>query len=361
MNLMVDIIAKKCYIAIDMNTVALKLQYEVKNLKKTTIEDIAKILNISKSTVSRALNNKKGVNEALRRRIFETAQDLNYTFNQGASSLRTGKTGVIGVIISDVSNTFFSKVIYGIESILYDSGYNIILVNTDENPSRERSQLETLVSKRVEGIISSPSAGTENVYRNLIRHGMPVVFFDRKFGRINADYVVVDNRDAVLQAVQYLYNKNHRKICFVAGDINIYTGKERMLGFKRAIKLFGIPEKDCPIVYGNFRKMEAYKVTRKIIQKGRISAIIASSNKTTLGVIKAVLDSKLSIPSDICVVGFDEQEYSDLFLHIPIIVQPEFSIGSIAAEILLSKLNGKKPIVNKQQEVILKCKMINVE
>ena len=313
------------------------------------LKDIAKAVGVSESTVSRALRNKPGVNPELREKIFKLAQELNYPFKLPTKEPSYKR---IGIIVPDLSNPFFATVIYGIKSVLSSTGYLLYIINTDEDSEAEEINLQSLIDDQVEGIITAPTGDSVHFYEQL-NSNLPLVFFDRILKIEGTSSVAVDNQDAIFQAVRKLVNLGHKRICFIAGDVRIYTGAEREKGFHESLKLLDLKAEDCPVVYGNFKEPESYAVTKDVLQKRQCTAIIATSNKTTLGVLRAVKELGLKIPNDISVIGFDDQEWMQFFTpQIATIVQPAFTIGSIAANLLLQNIKGsmrKENIIVKTQ------------
>lgn len=317
---------------------------------KINLKDVADALGISQSTVSRALRNKPGVSPGLREKIFRMAQDLNYPFQLP----KEHSFKRIGIIIPDIANPIFATVIYGIESVLRSSGYLTYLVNTDEDMDLERDYVcSFLEDDYVKGLIVAPSANTESFY-NEIGTTLPMVFFDRHYETLDVPSVLIDNKDIIFRATQYLVSIGHEKIAFVSGNQTLYTGRTRTEGFLEAVELLGLDKSFCPVVSGNFKKPEAYEVTREIFRQGRCTAVIASSNRTTSGVLQAIGDLGLAIPGDVSVVGFDDQEWMEYSEPaITTIVQPAFTMGTLAASMLLQGING----TSFQENVVLKAEI----
>jgi LacI family transcriptional regulator len=319
-------------------------------LKRVCLKDIADALNVSVSTVSRALRNQPGVNPGLREQVFKMAQELNYPFKlpKEISSKR------VAIIVPDISNPFFAVVCYGIESVLRSNGYLASLINTDEDWVLERDYIYTLVNDTlVDGLIAAPSANSEGVYREIIG-SVPVVFFDRFYESLAVPSVVIDNKDIVFRATQYLVEMGHRSICFVSGNEAIHTGKSRTDGFKEAIKLLGLDPGRCSIVQGHFKEPEAYEATKKALKSNDFTAVIASSNKTTLGVMRALRDANLSIPADVSVIGFDNHDWMEISNPpITTVEQPATTMGILAASLLLQQIQG----TSSPEKVVLKAEI----
>ncbi len=330
---------------------------------KTSIKDIAKSLDISTTTVSKALNNKPGVSHEMRMKVLKKAKELGYVVNSLARGMKTSKTFTVGVLISDIKNPYFSEVISSIERVLYAKKYNLIICNVGENPGKEREYLELLVSKKVDGIIAAPSAEGQNlsVYRKLIRYGMKIVLFDRLVDSIQADSVVVDNRSATYEAVKYLDNLGHKKIGAIYGIEGSYTGHERLKGFLEAVKDFKIECHNDWVRSGEFKEEKSYKHAIEILsKKDRPGAIIAMNNFTTLGVMRAVKDLNIKVPDELSVIGFDNAEWMKVCSPaVTTVVQPTDVIGMTAATLLLDAIENDVP--NLPHHVVLKTSLLERE
>jgi LacI family transcriptional regulator len=322
-------------------------------MNQTTLSDIAAALNISPSTVSRALRNKPGVNPQLREKVFNMAQQLNYAFVPPKD--RESKR--IGVIVPDLSNPFFATVCYGVESVLRANGYLTYLANTDENGEIEENYVKAMLREGIDGLVAAPSASSEELYKECGAR-LPLVFFDRCFPSVHIQSVLIDNESVTFEVVRHLVSLGHTRICLVAGDRSIYTGRARTNGFLEALEILGLSPDHCPVVEGNFKEPEAYRATRDALRRHSVTAVVATSNKTSSGVLRALKDLGMSIPEDISVIGFDDQEWMTFFNPpITTIVQPAYTVGTLAASLLLQKIRGNSSTEN----VTLKASIVHRE
>lgn len=328
-----------------------------------SIKDIAKSVGVSTATVSKALNHKTGVSSDVRNQILEKAREMGYVVNGLARGMKTSKTFTVGILVSDIKNPFFSEVISAIERILYAKKYNLIICNVGENPQKEVEYLELLVSKKVDGLIVAPAAESYNLsaYRNLIRHGMKIVLFDRLIDAVNCDSVVIDNRSAIHESVKYLKDHGHVKIGAIYGIERSYTGHERLNGFKEAMELFNLEYHKEWVKSGFFREEDSYKQAFELLKKeSRPTAMIAMNNFTTLGLIRAVKELGLRVPEDLSIIGFDDAEWMKVCSpSITTVVQPADAIGMTAATLLLDAMENES--VHTIQHVVLKAKFIERE
>ncbi len=306
-------------------------------MKRTKISDIARVMGVSPSTVSRAINYKEGISDELREKILNVAQEMYYSFDTKKEISELKKR--IGVIIPDISNPFFSKILYGIQSVLIKEDYSIFFVNTDEDAKTEKMYLKNFINIKVDGIISAPSAGVEKkAYYNVLEKKIPVLLFDRKIEGLNVSSVTLNNYDAVFMVVRYLVENGHKKIACVSGIPEIYTGRQRMEAFEQIMKTFNLnPDM---IITGNFNEYDTKNEVKKFLSVNKPTAIFSSNNKSTLGLLETVKEMKMKVPDDLSIIGFDPEPWTEL-LDIAAVSQPRLSIGSLSAQILLREIQNK--------------------
>lgn len=332
-------------------------------MKKPTIKDIAKSLNISPSTVSRALSGKSGVSEELRQRIFQKSKEIGYMKNLSAGSLKNSKSKIIGVIAFDIRNPFFLEFLKGVEDVLFPREYKILLSNVDENVEKEKTYLNWMVGHGVEGILSSPVTeknGKNNlkIYKDFYKMGIPIVFYDRKFyNQEQFDYVVTDNRDAIIQALEFLKENGHENIGILLSKKGVYTIEERLKGFLKGCELLNIKTKEewiCEDIYPHEKTIE---VIKKLYYNNNLpSAIIATNNNITKYLVYAAKKLEIKIPDDLSLIGFDDMPENELIdPPLTTIKQPVREIGKISATALLSRIQERNSLPMK---VILKVHLI---
>ncbi|AKI97043.1 LacI family DNA-binding transcriptional regulator [Kosmotoga pacifica] len=334
--------------------------------KKVTISDIARRLDISPSTVSRALSGKPGVSDELRKKILSLAEKMDYIPNVAAKSLKTQKTKTIGLIISDIRNPFFLDVMHGVESVLFPRGYKFIVCSINENLEREAVYLNWLMEHGVEGILASPLttvSGKHNgrLYKKIARLGIPVVFYDRLIQSVeNFDSVVLDNETAIADGAFYLTRKGHKKIGICLARRGLYTIEERYKGFKKAVELLRIETKPEWIIEGKHPLDNSFEKLRKLFNsEERPTAIISTNHPMTRTILKAARACGLKIPEDISVLGFDDLIENELMSPpITTIRQPVMEIGRIATTLLLGRIDGEK---GKPSSIKLKAELIERE
>jgi LacI family transcriptional regulator len=309
-----------------------------------TMLDVATLAGVSVATVSAAVNGTSPVSTQLRSRIEEAILTIGYKRNAVARSLKTGTTKTIGLVVADITNPFFTDVIAVIQDVLHKAGYAVMLGCTDESPAIQEEQVSLLLDRMVDGLVIAPTGDDERLRRLVGTAAVPVVLIDRLCNEIDADAVVLDNEDAVRSAVQYLIELGHRDIGYVSGPLNMSTGRDRLAGYRAALKGAGIDEHEGFIRLGNFREKDAYAATMQmLLGTQRPTAIFAANNLMVIGVMKAIRDTGLSCPADISVASFDDFPWADVFQpNLTTIAQPVQAIGEQAAARILEQIGGKE-------------------
>ncbi len=329
---------------------------------KPTLKMIAQALGVHPSTVSRALSGKPGVSEELRSRIIKLAQEMGYLPDSRARSLRQGQTKIIGIVIPDMGNPFFSYAFSAMERVLFPLGYSFFLCVTEEDNEKERVLLEKLISYKVDGILAAPVDRVKNtkLYREVQKRGIPVVFFDRRLVTIDTPYVVIDNRGAVTTLIDYLWKKGHRTLGVVTLHKESYTGMERFEAAMKRAKELGMEIKDEWVKDGMSTEMGAYRVTLDLFKNGELpSALFVCNNVMALGVLKALKELKVKIPEDISLVTFDDSFWNQIFEPpITCVAQDPEQLGMIAATMMLDRIRYPE---KKLSGVVLKTHFIERE
>ncbi|MEN3185602.1 MAG: LacI family DNA-binding transcriptional regulator [Atribacterota bacterium] len=324
----------------------------------TTIYDIARIVGVSPATVSRALSGSNRIKEETRRKILETAEKLNYTPNYLARGLKKKKTDTIALVISDVTNPFFTNLARGVEDTASRSGFNTIFCNTDEDPEKERTYIDLMLKKMVDGLVVS-SCGNGKTLLTLKERGIPVVLVDRRLKRFSWDCVVGDSEGGAYLLVRHLLEVHHLKeIAMFAGPLQISTSVERVEGYKRALAEFGIPFRPELLLVGRYKEDFGYQMTRSFLELRKLpQAIFAGNNFIAMGVVRAARESGIRIPEDLALVTFDDLELASVLVpFFTVARQPAYTMGSLATQFLLERIGGEK--IRERREVVLKPEVI---
>ena len=332
-------------------------------MDRPTIKDIAKVLNISPSTVSRALSGKPGASEELRKKVLETAEEMGYMKNLSAQSLKNSKSKIIGIIAFDIRNPFFLDFLKGVEDVLFPREYKILLSSVDESADKEKTYLNWMVSQGVDGILSSPITeknGKSNLklYNNFYKMGVPIVFYDRMFyNQEQFDYVIVDNQDAIIQALMHLKENGHENVSIFLSKKGVFTIEERLKGFLKGCELLNIKTRKEWICEDIYPHEKAFDILKMLKDKNNLpSAIIATNNNITKNIVSSSRKLNVKIPDKLSLIGFDDTPENELIdPPLTTIKQPILEIGKIAATALLSRIEDR---FAKPMKVVLKAELI---
>jgi LacI family transcriptional regulator len=324
-----------------------------------TIKDIAKALGLSTSTVSRALRDSYEISPETKKLVLEYAEKINYHPNPIALSLKERRSRSIGIIVSEIANSFFSQTIDGIESIAYNNGYNVIISQTRESSERELINLNYLTSRSIDGLIVSVSSETSDfsIFKELFERGMPIVFFDRVVNDINTHKVIVDNYKGAYEATVELINQGYKNIATVANSANLSITQERLAGYKAALADHSIREKESYMkfcAHGGLVLSEVEEVITELLSlKPKPDAILALGDKLTTGALRMLKAKKVQVPNDIGLIGFSNSETTELIdPALSIIKQPAFEMGEIATNLLLQLIESKHPVTQFETKVL---------
>jgi LacI family transcriptional regulator len=309
-----------------------------------TIKDIARALNISPSTVSRALKNHPDISQDTKDAVNKYAKDFNYKPNTLALSLRMSKNNTIGVIVPEIVHYFFSSILSGIEQVANAEGYNVIICQSDENYEKEIRNTKALVATRVSGVLASLAKHTTNYdhFQEIIESDIPLVFFDRICIGINTDRVVVDDYAGAFAAVEYLIQTGCKRIAFYSSPFHLEISKNRKNGYMDALRKYGLPIDDSLIRVCDTRE-EAIIITPEILDRpDRPDGFFAINDHCAAGILYATKLAKLKVPQDVAIMGFSDGELAkacDPMLST--VEQHGFEMGKHAAKLLIDKINGE--------------------
>ena len=323
--------------------------------------DVAKLAGVSSATVSRYINSVGFISEDIKKRIAIVIDELNYQPNLIARSLKMRNSNTIGFIFPDIENTFFISLIKKAEEVAFESGYTVILCNTQNNPEKEKLYIRALKGKMVDGFIIITSFKSKEYLEKALK-GEKVVFLDRDVG-MNETVVKLDNARGIEMAVDYLTGLGHRKIGYINVKPDITIGIERLEGYNTGLKKAGIPYDQNLVKFSGFSIESSYEKTKELFsQKTQPTALIPISNRVTIGALRALKDLKIKIPDDVSVVGFDDITTADLLTPpLTVIEQPAYDFGEEGIKILIEKINGTDNgirIINLEPEIVIResCK-----
>ncbi|WP_090122955.1 LacI family DNA-binding transcriptional regulator [Lutibacter oricola] len=316
------------------------------NKKKTTIKDIANVLGITPSAVSRALNNHPRISEKTKIAVKQVAENLNYQPNHLASALRKGKSNLVGVIIPRNNSNFFSSVLENIEEVLNKKGYNIIITQSNESYKKECSSIEALLYTQVDGVIASMANETVDLsyYEKIKSKGIPLILFDRGENDLNVDYVGIDDYLTSHMIVEHLLDQGCKRIAHIAGYSKTRIYKNRIRGYNDALEKHGLPiEKDL-IIESNLRLNDGRRVMQELLNLNeRPDAVYAAGDYAALGALQVLEEQGIKVPEEIALVGFSNEPFTSFVKpSISTIDQKSALIGKLAAEAFLERVNNPK-------------------
>jgi DNA-binding LacI/PurR family transcriptional regulator len=281
-----------------------------------SIKDVAREANVSVSTASRVINKSECVSVETRKKVEEIVKRLNYRPNIIARNLVTKTSNLIGLLVPQIDNPFFTSIIMTVEQYAHMKGYNVLLCFTNEDIAIEKEFLYILETQRVAGIIVTP-VGTEHKHFTHIIKTIPTVFIGRHFEKLNASFVDINNEMGSYNAIEHLYRLGHRNIAVINNPFNISTARSRWKGAKKALRHFGLIVRKEHIIEANYTIQDAYEKVGKILKDGRkFTAIYACHNMPALGALRAIMEKRLKIPEDISLVAFngnDDSVYNYMF------------------------------------------------
>ena len=324
--------------------------------KHTTIKDIAKQLNLHHTTVSKALRNHPDINKNTRELIQSTALEMDYHPNLMARSFKSRKSNIIGICVPVINVDFFSDVISGIQNVVYDADYTIMVCQSNETYERELVDTSALISNQVSGLIISISQTTTNSDHLKVfqRREIPLVLFDRTLDDIEANKVIIDDFAGAFLIVEHLIKSGYKRIAHFTGPLNISNSRDRFNGYKAALHKYGIPVDEKFIIHGGFDENSGIICFQKLQQLAQLpDAIFTVNDPVASGLYLIIKENGLKIPDDIAVAGYGDIKISS-FLDPPMttIRQYPYQVGTIAANMILDQINSSSTHANPKVEIL---------
>jgi LacI family transcriptional regulator len=318
-----------------------------------TIHDIARELNVTASTVSRALKDHPRISEATKKAVLKAAKKLNYQPNHIAAALRNGRSKVIGIIVPTVDRSFFGSIIRGIEEVANKANYNVMICQSHDDYQKEVATVEALLSARVDGIMVSFAKEDENFdhFKKIKDKGIPLVLFDRSFQGLEVSRVVLDDYLGGYQGVEHLIQQGYRRIAHFTSLRKISIYKERLRGYKEALEAHGIPFDNELVAEGNLQYEDGRKAMIQLLElKNRPDAVFSASAYGAIGALEVCKEQGIAVPLEMGIVGFANEAFT-YFCDPPIttVDQQSMLIGNAVAEIFLEQINlGPEKFVPKR-------------
>lgn len=327
---------------------------------QATIKDIARELNISPSTVSRALKDHPDINVETKKAVIQMAAKLDYQPNSIALSLRKSKTNIIGVIIPELVHHFFSTVISGIEDVANEAGYHVMICQSNESYTKEVANTQALLSTRVDGLLMSLSRETDNFdhLKSLQRRNIPIVFFDRASKEMEASSIEVDDYDGAFRATEHLIQNGCKRILHMAGPDHLNISINRSNGYRAALKKYNIDFDPTLLVETGLKQQDGSDTMGKLLEeKLKFDGLFAVADPVAIGAMLTLKKKGVKIPDDVAVIGFSDEPMTSLIdPPLSTMSQPGYEMGVRAARLFLEQLEDKDNYQPKSE--ILKTELI---
>ena len=323
-----------------------------------TIRDVAERAGVSPITVSRVINNSGYVSQETRLRVEAAIAELQYVPNSLARSLRFKRTHTLALVLTDITNPFWTTVARGVEDVASQCGFNVILCNTDENEAKQSEYLNVLLQKQVDGFLLVPARSTPDPIVLIQSQKVPTVVLDRQVPGAQVDIVRGDSEGGAYQLVRLLLSLGHRRIAMLSGPVSISTAADRVTGYCRALQELGLEAQAELICYGEYTQESGYQMAQKVLSLiPRPTALFAANNFIAIGALRALREAGVHVPEDMALVSFDD--IPPAFVIEPFLTvaaQPAYEMGRRATELLLARLSGQAP--PECQEIVLPTEII---
>jgi LacI family transcriptional regulator len=321
------------------------------------IRDVARRAGVSTVTVSRVINDSGLVSDDTRQKVQNAIEELGYVPNLMAQGLRSQRTDTLALVITDVTNPFWTTVARGVEDKAIENGFSVILCNTDEDAEKQENYIGILVRKRVDGVVIAPVNRDMSALSAFSRHGIPYVVIDARIEGVDADLVVGDSVGGAYGLVSHLIDLGHRRIAVIAGPEQAPTAQDRLSGYVKALRESNIPVDADLIRHGNFDQDAGYELTLELLQLAqRPTALFAGNNVIGLGALIALREQGVRVPEDVALVVFDDLPLvSVVYPFLTVADQQPYQMGAIATELVLERLTGKR---HERREITLETKLI---
>jgi len=332
--------------------------------KKIALIDIAQALGVSRTLVSMVLNgqgDQHGISPVTQKKVKEKAKELNYKPNSIARGLRTGKSNTIGLIVTDISNSFYATIARQIEENLRKLGYYLIFCSSDECSEREEELIQMLRGRQVDGLILATTFQETLVLEELLKDEYPFVLIDRELPKLQANSIVVDNYNSSKSAVEHLLASQHQEIGLLTiSPSHLSTIKDREEGYKDALKSAAIPIKEaniCEIPFDDIDHQVELSLKRMLNQSKPITAIYAINNRIGKACLEHLSKMNLNVPEDIALLCYDDIDIFK-FGNVTVVAQPMKKIGDEAVRVLLEQIDKETAKIFKPQKVVLPAALV---
>ncbi len=324
----------------------------------SNIRDVAKLAGVAPITVSRVINGGEGVTDETRQRVQRAIDQLHYVPNTLARSLRSRQSHTLALIMSDITNPFWTTVARGVEDTAAENNYRTMLCNTDEDPAKEANYLSLLVERRVDGVIVAPVTRDKKSLALLKQQQVPYVLIDRRVDGLKVDAVYGDSRHGARLLIDHLLEVGHRRIALINGPGTISTAQDRADGYRASLLAHDLPVDERLIFQGDFKQESGCRLAKLALAcEPRPTAIFAANNFIALGVLQALHERGLRVPEDMALVCIDDLPYlSAIDPLLTVAAQPAYEMGAAAAWLLVERLTTHR--TGRAREVVLPPQLI---
>lgn len=307
-----------------------------------TVLDVAKRAGVAPITVSRVINNSGYVSQEAKERVEAAVKELGYVPNTLARGLRSKRTKSLALIVTDITNPYFTLMARGVEDVAGASNYSVVYCNTDESEAKEEKYANLLAQRQVDGVLLVPSGGNVKTIKFLLSNNISVVALDRRVSGVEIDSVRSDSEDGAYRLVKLLIELRHTHVAMITGPKDVSTSIDRVAGYQRALSESGLGNNE--LVYnGAFNQESGYALTKQaMMHASKPTAIFGANNFITIGIIKALHDLNVAVPEAVSVVGFDDLPESMLVTpFLTVAAQPAYKMGRMATELILKRISGE--------------------
>lgn len=314
--------------------------------KKPTIHDIAEELDITASTVSRALKDHPRISDSTKKIVIETAEKMNYQPNNIAAALRRGTSNLLGVIVPRIDRNFFASIVRGMEEVLNNTHYHVIICQSNDSVEKEKSDIKALLEAQVDGILASYAKDTTDFshYEDVSKRGTPLILFDRMQDYFDVDAVVIDDYLGAFKATEHLIEQGCKRIVHFAGPDNVSIYRDRLRGYRVALKRYDLPFDEDLVLKSNLRLEAGTELGSNIVSWSELpDAIFSASDYAAMGAMEVLKSNGIDIPEQVAVVGFSNESFTT-------IVEPALSsvdqhskkMGEFTANMFLDRIKGNE-------------------
>lgn len=304
-----------------------------------TIYDVAQLASVSPATVSRVINERGNVDPAMTRRVKDAIEALGYTPNSVARNLRRQMAAVWTLIISDIENPHFTSLIRGVEDVAQAAGHSVMLCNSDESLAKERRYIDVAIAERAAGVLISPSSDRYSTVEPLLERGVPVVTIDRTLRRSRVSAVLTDNATGAEQATRHLLESGYDRVACITGPMRTSTATQRLAGYRRALAAAGRSYETPLERVADYKETGGYEATRSLLDgDDPPDALFVANGLMTMGALTYLSETGVDVPSQLGIVGFDDQLWARLMRPaLSTVAQPTYELGCAAAQMLVER------------------------